>query len=213
MGTTSCGIQKSHHNEEGDKVPQYIWQRGHKYCWLWSAANTSQGLEVKRKLNQESKLQQGHSCRRNRAEVETIQEHDIKFHPILNKFLEQNTKGGVGLSIHQTSNIWGHLKRLQLSHPGNAQTKEIKVIQVTIGYTSISFIERSRPWGCSRQLAHASEQWGSSKTWDQTFVWVSEEISKAVILAYYFMINTNEELPHELARTAPLCQRGQPRQP
>lgn len=84
---------------------------------------------------------------------------------------------------------------------------------VTISYTSVSFVQLHRPWGCSRQLAHTSQQWGWSKTWDQTFVWVSKEINRAVILAYYFMIRINEELPCELGRTAPLCRRGQPRQP
>lgn len=79
--------------------------------------------------------------------------------------------------------------------------------QITISYTSVSFTELSKLWGCSRQLAHASEQWGWSKTWHQIFVWVDEELSKPVIPSYYFMIYTSEELTHELTSTEPLCQR------
>lgn len=60
---------------------------------------------MKSKLNQVSKLQQGHSCRRNGAEVKTIQEHGIKLHPILNKYLEQNIKEGGGCLSHQTSHM------------------------------------------------------------------------------------------------------------
>lgn len=188
-----------------------IFDRGHKHCWLWSAANTSQDLEVKCKPNRTSKLQQGHSCRRNRAEVKTIQEHDIKLHPILNEYLEQNTRGWSRLYIkYQVSeDTWKTPAESSRRHSDQGDRRT----PVTISYPSVSFAQLHRPWGCSRQLAHASQRWGWSKTWDQTFVWVSKELSRAVILAYYFMICVNEELPCELGRTAPLCWRGQPRQP
>lgn len=71
-----------------------------------------------------SKLQQGLFSRRNRAEVETILEHDIKLHSILNKYLEQNGGGG---AVYPSNIKYGRIsERLQLSHPGNAQTKETK---------------------------------------------------------------------------------------
>ena len=128
--TLLVALEKSWHNEEGDEIPWWIWQTGQKYCWLWSVANTSQGVVVKCKLNEVSKLQQGHASRRNRVEVETIQEHVIKLYPILNKCLKQNIRGwaedGIGQGAVCPSNI-KYLRtseRLQLSHPGNAQTKE-----------------------------------------------------------------------------------------
>lgn len=77
--------------------------------------------------------------------MDTILEHDIKLHPVVNRYLEQNIKKGErgGEAVYPSNiNYLRTSERLQLSHPGNAQTKERT--GVSISYTSVSFIQLSR---------------------------------------------------------------------